>query len=264
MSNLAYSWHAEAGANKTMESMKMKRQGMMRELTGGRTGGIHKKTGLRRNLMKRRVGMVNFTLIELLVVVTIITIMLTLLLPALGSAKRTASKVACASNLKQAGSAIAMYQLDWNGCLPAYGALSGGGKWIRRIAQYLNVPEDEAQLKPVFRCRAGDSSYAWHYGYNVYIAYPYPNVSDFPYTPINISLLKNISSRLVMADSMATTYIDIWNYGTVNATIPYVEMRHSAGANFLFADSHVGWSTFAMKRPKGGIESWTFAFVGEE
>jgi prepilin-type N-terminal cleavage/methylation domain-containing protein/prepilin-type processing-associated H-X9-DG protein len=63
----------------------------------------------------RRAG---FTLIELLVVVAIIALLISILLPSLGSAREQAKSVKCLANLRQIGNAMSRYLLDNNEWFP--------------------------------------------------------------------------------------------------------------------------------------------------
>ncbi len=62
--------------------------------------------------MFRRKG---FTLIELLVVIAIIALLMSILMPTLGKARKMTKAAMCMSNLKQWGSFFAMYTDDYNG-----------------------------------------------------------------------------------------------------------------------------------------------------
>lgn len=70
-----------------------------------------------------------FTLIELLVVIAIISILASLLLPALKSARESSKRIVCASNLKQLGLANSQYVDDNNSYM--YPAKSSYGIWLQ-------------------------------------------------------------------------------------------------------------------------------------
>ncbi len=59
-----------------------------------------------------------FTLIELLVVISIISILVALLLPALGAARDTAMTAQCKSNLKAVGTGVHIYAEDFERYVP--------------------------------------------------------------------------------------------------------------------------------------------------
>jgi len=81
-----------------------------------------------------------FTLIELLVVISIISVLIAILLPALSSARKSAVNVQCLSNLRQQSIALSIYSDNWNEYLiPAWDTSYSGNdrKWIFRAPKEL-------------------------------------------------------------------------------------------------------------------------------
>merc|ERR1712025_1263773 len=60
-----------------------------------------------------------FTLIELLVVISIVSLLISILLPALGSARKAARSMQCLTNLRTLGMGLVNYANLYNNCIMA-------------------------------------------------------------------------------------------------------------------------------------------------
>ncbi len=89
-----------------------------------------------------------FTLIELLVVIAIICILLSILIPALGQARKLARKTVSLSNLNQQGKASLRYASENRRKFPAYNGTMYGwaGKSGNRSMTYNNLTPDKRPL----------------------------------------------------------------------------------------------------------------------
>lgn len=70
------------------------------------------------NSRNQPAGSRGFTLIEVLVVVAIIAILLSILVPALGRARKNARTTVCKTNLRSLAQGWLLYAEEWKGCLP--------------------------------------------------------------------------------------------------------------------------------------------------
>lgn len=93
---------------------------------------------------KRQKKVSGFTLIELLVVIAIITILVSMLMPALSKARDKSKSIKCLANLKQMGTALGMYINDNSDYVPTVQQESSAGAgtykaWFTRdvLGQYV-------------------------------------------------------------------------------------------------------------------------------
>ncbi len=87
-----------------------------------------------------------FTLIELLVVISIIALLVGILLPALGAARRSALSIKSVSNLRQVGIGMASYNTERMGFYPIHSSaipsIAGSKpRWADYLFEYLNNVE---------------------------------------------------------------------------------------------------------------------------
>lgn len=154
-----------------------------------------------------------FTLIELLVVISIISLLVAMLLPALRSARGAAEQVQCLSHQRQFGVGVASYGVDWDEWAPVtsnyyqkghdqiamqlgllgyshrvdagpkndsscaattmYYDLPEYPKWNGTLYSYYENLPTQVISGSIFHCPSQQPDTVWSYGYNIHMGAPY-------------------------------------------------------------------------------------------
>lgn len=116
----------------------------------------------------KALGFRNFTLIELLVVLSIITILASLLLPALNKARSKTRSIQCTNNLKQCGIGFELYAADYDGYMIPSKTPTGGvaSYWFNVMygnTGWTTFVKEKKNPSNVITCPANNARNAYDY-----------------------------------------------------------------------------------------------------
>jgi len=212
-----------------------------------------------------------FTLIELLVVIAIIAILAAILFPVFARAREKARITSCQNNMKQIGTAVAIYRSDYDGRMPMDWYLSENNRvyrWIHTTYSYVfdnnvyqcpsNPTTDNPGWSPPYATFGPYSTF--YYCHHLLAGesdsnirtpsatimlmdgwfFPEADRSDWMLGMFN-SWPTTASDNLAPAQHMAAWVNGDPDADYVNVTILRDMRRHNDGINATYVDGHVKW-----------------------
>jgi len=205
-----------------------------------------------------------FSLVELLLVISILTVLVSLLMPSLNGMRERVKSSVCVSNLRQIGMGLMAYSGDYNGYFPpastsdplgtsfpqketwGYFAWSYFGLGDPKVTFIKKVNDLRYDIKPgakpnIFVCPKTRSKLVHVAGANTWGSHCYAMTSESGKVggsslfPINRAWVRNQSQAALIVEnaSLTTNCGGFFNY--------YGLVPHGQGMNVLFYDAHVEW-----------------------
>jgi prepilin-type N-terminal cleavage/methylation domain-containing protein len=213
-----------------------------------------------------------FTLVELLVVIAIIALLLAILMPSLGRAKKQGQSVVCGVHLKQWGTVWMMYAQDYNGKF--FRGMTGKGDtlddwWFSKLWKYAKTEQMRfcpvaKKYSPTSTKYIGGTFEAWgpfefsengvrtgkmawaSYGINLWVLNPTPGVNPYGYNAGNFWRSINVGGAdkkpLMLDAAFSGAYADNISVQSVNAPLDKggYSWEYSPSINTFCVDRHMG------------------------
>jgi prepilin-type N-terminal cleavage/methylation domain-containing protein len=229
-----------------------------------------------------------FTLIELLVVISIIALLLSILLPALRTAKDKAKELMCSSNIRSMGLALSMYENDYKGNPPTILWNPYNDRpnyWQGQLAQYLGWQGDiesgfiyatskardlakyPDRMMKVFQCPSvkPKAKFLWGYSYGI---------NRYLWTTQQQSVGKYWRKKSLKTPYKAFYLMDCEYYAVGDPQMAEMWPVHSKKTkNILFSDNHlavgfqdpyeqylpnvIGWYDYSLWGETAGGWAWS-------
>ena len=225
-----------------------------------------------------------FTLIELLVVIAIIAILMGILMPALGKARKQAWGVACRGNLRQVGIAAQLYSQSFDGYVPRGARGDDRAQfriWFQVFLPYLGQQQRATDYRSVkcYRCPAyPDKRQTVCFVINGWeFTGPKDRTGHETTAPLRLTRTRRLSQVIYLADNEDGPFrdiiqstrdqnlerCDVWSVDhlpTSTREQGYGESRrvararHNKGCNVLYTDWHVD----AVQAARMTLDDWRF------